>query len=299
MRYIVLKMRVMGADRWARSGALTGCALASLAASTLLFSPPAQGQVEYRDRVAVLPIVSPVQAVSASDIHRAVGQATRRRMGVKLLSAEEVFVANKEGLDHRVRDCGPDVQCISSRMRRFSARLGLVVVLDRTISPAVLSLQLVDTDLGRLVRQTLDELGPGESSLEVITRRTAELLDHAGYIEAGRLRVLVEPPAAHVRLKSGQEPDPGALNVFTLAPGAYAVVAEYPGFEAEQTDVTVRGGQETQVELALDEKTSFWQSPWLWVSVGVVVAGAVTAGAILASQPEPRVCFRYGGRDCD
>ena len=267
-----------------------------LAAATPPYSTRTGG---IRDRVAVLPVISPASAPSESDVHRAVGRAIRRRLGIKLLSIEEMFVADREGLVSRVRDCGPDVECIANRMRRFRARLGLVVVYDRSISPAVLGLQLVDTNLGRLIDQTLDEVDDARSPLELIARRTSELLEKAGYVVAGRLTVDVQPAAAQIRLRSGEEPDLGSTNVFTLAPGTYRVIAEHPGFVSAEAVATVDGGRSAQVALFLDEQTSIWESPWLWIAVGVVVAGAVTAGAIVASQPDPRVCFSFEGQSCD
>ena len=272
-----------------------GVAVLSLV-SLVAFAAPA-GNIN--NTLAVLPIVSPASAASQSDVFRAVGQATRRRLGVQLLSIEEVFVANQEGLVSRVRDCGPDVQCIANRMRRFRARLGLVIVYDRSISPAILGLQLVDTDAGQLVDQTLDEIDDGGPPFAMIARRTGELLEKAGYVEAGRLTVDVDPAAAQVRLQSGVEPDLGSPHVFTLPPGAYRIIAEQPGYAPAQAAVRIDGGRDTRISLRLEAQTSVWASPWLWVAVGVVVLGAVTAGAVVASQPDPRVCFSFEGRSCD
>ena len=260
---------------------------------------PAPGTSNYADRLALLAIVSPERAVSASEIHRAVGRAVRRRMGIQLLSTEEMFVARQSGLAGRVRDCGPDVQCIARRMRQFRARLGLIVVLDRSISPGVLSLQLIDTDLSQLVGETLDELHGDGRPLGRMTAQTGHLLDRAGYIESGRLRVSVDPPAAQIRLQNGLEPDLGSPNMFTLAPGRYTIMAEHPGFDPSEAQVDIQRGQEARVELRLDERTSVWASPWLWVTVGVVVAGAVTAGTLVATQPDAKVCFSFPGRTCD
>ena len=267
--------------------------LAALLAATHAAGPG------HHDRLAVLPVVSPDRTVSESDIHRAVGRGIGRRMGVQLLSAEEMFVANQEDLVARVRDCGPDIACMASRMRQFRARLGLVVVYDGTISPAVLGLQLIDTDAGRSVAQTIDELPDREHLLAVISARASELLAQAGYVESGRLTVLVDPPAAQVRLKNGLEPDRGSLNVFTLGPGTYAITAEHPGFDAATTTARVHSGRDTQVKLELAAESSVWTSPWLWIAVGVVVVAAATAGAIVASQPETRICFSTPERPCD
>lgn len=283
-------------------GALSlGVALS--AASSVCEAQPvggrAKGPRDFRDRIAVLPVVSPRRAASGSDIHGAVSQAIRRRIGIELISAEEMFVANQEGLVDRVRDCGPDIPCIASRMRRFRARLGLVIVLDRTVSPAILGLQLIDTDLSRLMSRTLDELEAPGRALALIADRTRQLLDRAGYVEAGRLTVTVDPPAAQIRLGSGFEPDMGAPNVFTLRPGTYSVFAEHPGFAPKSVEVHVAQGAATEVHLALEEDTSVWESPWLWVAVGAVVVGAVVAGTVVATQPKPRVCISSEAFSCD
>ncbi len=273
--------------------------LASLVILALGVSAPEAEPPSYRDRVAVLAIVSPPEAASKSDIHRAVSRATRLRPTIELLSAEEMFVANRDGLDERVKDCGPDVGCMASRMRRFRARLGLIVVLDRTLSPGVLSLQLVDTDLAQLVGDSLDELGRSTSALELISERAGALLEQAGYVESGRLVVAVDPPAAQIVVQGGPNPDLGSANVFTLRPGRYVVTAHHPGYDSAESTVELTSGTHRQVELTLVEQTSVWESPWLWVGIGVAVAGGITAATIAATQPAPRVCFSFEGRECD
>ncbi|MEM7678843.1 MAG: PEGA domain-containing protein, partial [Myxococcota bacterium] len=230
-----------------------------------LYSVVASGSID--DRVAVLPITSPARVTSDGDIHRAVSHAVRRRMNLELLSAEEIFVANQEGLTDRVKDCGPDVPCISRRLRALNARLGLVVVLDRTLNPAVLGLQLIDTDRGELIGRTIDELDEAESALKRIEARSRELLTRAGYSEAGRLTVEVSPFKARVRIEGQKERAPGAPLTWTLPAGQYEIKADRPGFVTQTRTVDVRDGQENRLFLTLAEESSVWSSPWLWVAV--------------------------------
>lgn len=258
------------------------------------------------DRVAVLPVISPSRAASASEVHRAVGHAVRRRMHLDLLSAEEIFVADQEGLTARVKDCGPDVPCIARRLRALRARWGLVIVLDRTLSPAVLGLQLIDTNNSELIGRTVDELGDDESALKRIENRSRELLTRAGYAERGRIVVQVEPAEATVKL-SGDASTPARPHhpvgrpepTWTLPAGQYQITASHPDFVPQSQTVDVHNGREARLIIMLEEEKTIWSSPWLWVAVGVVVAGAVTATALATSPADSRICVSYEGRPCN
>jgi hypothetical protein len=211
--------------------------------------------------------------VSVSAIYEAVTRATQSRLGLRVISAEEMFVASQEGLVARVRDCGSDPACIAAKLRMFDARMGLVVVLNFQLAPPVYSLQLLDTDAGRKVADRVGEVGPGDDVLEVIAHHADALLDAEGFVKSGRILVEVDPPRAQLRLTPGLDPDPGTPNVFTVAPGRYAVDASLEGFAPAQTEVEVRSGETTTARLRLDEQVSLWRTPWPWVAIGAAVVG--------------------------
>lgn len=262
------------------------------------FAAPASAAPRLLDSLAVLPIVAegPHGQASVSDIYDAVTRATRSRLGVRVISAEEMFVASREGLAARVADCGTDDGCIASKLRMFDARFGLVVVLSFELDPPIYSLQLLDTDLGRKIGERV-----GEASADVwsdLARAADELLAEAGMVKSGRVLVDVVPKRAQLRLRDGPDPDPGTPNVFTLAPGRYTVEAEAEGFDGASTDFEVHSGASQTVTLELEERTSIWASPWLWVAVGAVVVGGTTAAVVASQRPDPCLCTTLDGRGC-
>lgn len=256
----------------------------------------------YANRVAVLPIVSegPHGSASLSTIFKSVSSEVSKRLGIRAITYEEMFVASKDGLGKSVLECGPQAQCISSKLRAFSAKMGLVVVLNFELSPPVLSVQLVDTDLGELKAESLGEVSAqGEAALiEAIKKRTRGVLDQGGYVTGGRMVVKVEPPSAQIRLP-GKEPDKGTPNVFTLPPGNYELSASQEGYSSATAKATVTSGQTTQVSLNLSKQSRWYASPWLWAGVGAVVVGATTAAIVATRSPSRCLCVMFGPRGCE
>lgn len=254
----------------------------------------AQAAASAPSRLAVLPIVleGPHGSATISSIFNDVAAATDMRANLRVVSYEEMFAASEEGLGDRVRDCGSNTNCVSSRLRAFNARLGLVVVLDFSSKPPILSLQLLDTDDSKMIASAVGEVGGGSLS-ETIRARTREVLEQGGYSRAGRVLIEVSPPNARVSIP-GIEPDPGMPNRFTVAPGTYRVSAALDGYAPTNGEVTVTSGGEAQLKLELTAETSLIESPWLWVAVGVVIAGSVTAVAVATYNPDRYLCLQLG-----
>jgi len=278
--------------RWSLSLALC---LASISVGAQ--AEPTGGKV---DRLAVLPIIleGPHGEASLSSVINDVSIAAAYRLGLKLVSNEEMF-ANAGDVGTKVRDCGSDSSCIADRLRRFDARYGLVVVVNLAISPPLLGLQMLDTDERRLVAEGLGPLTAAEKTVSAaIQARTRKMLDDAGYIEAGRILVEVTPGRARLSLATGQPPEEGAPNVFSVAPGRYDVRGELDGYIAGSVEAVAIAGQETKVGLILEEESSLVASPWFWSAIGAAVAGG-TVAAILASRPTTRcVCIIVNGVGC-
>jgi hypothetical protein len=253
------------------------------------------------DRLAVLPIVLEGEhgGATISSIYDDVAAAAVMRIGVRVISYEEMFAASEEGLGDRVRDCGSDTACVASRLRLFNARLGLVLVLDFSSKPALIRLQLLDTGDSRLVQASVGEVSGGKEEISAnIRKRAGELLDAAKYTRAGRVLVDVSPPNARVSL-GGLEPDPGTPNRFTVAPGSYTAIAALDGWSSAQGQVTVESGQEAKISLELNEETSILESPWLWAVIGAVAIGT-GIGIAVATDKDPKVlCLVQNGVNPD
>lgn len=252
-------------------------------------------------RLAVLPIIiaGPHGEASLSSVLADVSDAADRRLGIRLISQEEIFVAGSGDLGKRVRDCGSDIACIANRLRAFDARFGLVVVVNLVLDPPLISLQLLDTDERRLVAQSTGELESGVRVSAAIRRRANTLLNDAGYSKAGRVIVDVTPAAARVTLNGEIEPDEGKGNVFTIAAGRYDVQASADGFDPATGVAVVLADKVVHVPLMLEEQTSVFGSVWFWAVVGAAVAGGTTA-AIVATRPTTRcLCTTINGIGCE
>ncbi len=263
------------------------------------------GEGGYAGRIAVLPIVTegPNGTATLSSIFDDVAAAVSRRLGLRLISYEELFAVSQEGLAAGVLECGPDIGCICSKLRTFNARMGLVVILTFDLDPPVITLQLLDTDDQRLIAETSGELPARDANKisEGIRRKAEAVLDAAGYRPAAHLVVEVEPPNARVHLTDGLDPDKGTTNVFTVAPGSYRVQAELEGFSTGETDAIVASGETRHVHLALEEERSIVSSPWLWIGVAAGVA-AIATGIALGTRHTERclqVTLNGEGADCD
>jgi hypothetical protein len=248
-------------------------------------------------RLAVLPILLQGEhgAATISSVYNDVVSATEMRIGLRVISYEEMFAASEEGLGDRVRDCGSDIGCISARLRTFNARLGFVVVVDLASKPPLVSLQLLDTDDGKMLASFAGEVDMKRPISETIQRRTKETLEKAGYGLAGRVLVEVDPPSAHVVLGDGIDPDQGTPNHFTVAPGKYQVAAALDGWSAAHTDVEVGSGGEAKVQLALTKNTTLLESWWFWTIVGAVVVGGAVTTYALTRRTETCICTAVHG----
>lgn len=272
-----------------------------MTSAILLFASIAWAQTSSA-RLAVLPIVTegPYGSATLSSIFADIGAATSKRLGLTLLSHEEMFAVSQEGLGASVLDCGPDTACIASKLGSFNARLGLVVILTFDLDPPVITLELLDTDHQKVLAESSGELPSGDPQMISlgIRTRTEELFEQAGYRVASRIVVQIVPPSARVRLSDSIEPDKGTTNVFTVAAGKYRVFAELEGWSSNETEADVGIGETRYVDLHLEEKSSIAANPWLWIGVGAGVAGIVTGLVIGTRRIERCACVTIGGMGC-
>lgn len=266
----------------------------------LWFGGPAQTDAvtpRFQDSLAIVPMVTtgPHGALRVDALYDAVLGTTRSRMGLRVLTWEEVYVARESGLEARVRACGSDSDCIASRLRTLDARMGLVVQLIFDLDPPVYRLQLLDTDSRKEIRQSVGRIPRGANVPGFIAQKTDDLLAESGYIESGRLVVEVNPPAANVQLREGVPADPGNPNIFTTAPGRYHVEASLEDYKPATKPALVKAGERTSVQLTLEDDRPIWKSVWFWSGIVAVVVAGVTTTAVLAGQTsESTVTLRQG-----
>jgi hypothetical protein len=288
-----------GARRGDLPRAARGVAALILCATTASAPARAAGP-EPAARLAVLPIVvaGDEGSASISDLHGAVASSARLRPGLRVLTAEELFLASQEGVLEKVRDCGSDVACIGARLRSLETQLGLVVLLNFQLAPPLLSLRLLDAEAGRELGRAVGELAADESRGTGLSARlaseTASVLERAGFREGALLRVEVEPETAAITI-DGAERERGAPNIFILAPGPHTIEARLDGHDPARASSVLARGEEQRVRLWLEPQTSLFASPWFWTIVGAVAVGSAVTAAALAYDRPWDVCFEQTG----
>jgi hypothetical protein len=277
----------------ARSAAI-GALCVAVAVS---FSARADERAPEPARVAVVPvIVSAAGRPTLSSVFAAVGRGARLRAELELLSEEETFVAGSE-LAGRVADCGPDAACVASEVRRLGATLGLVVVINAELTPALVGLRLIDGRSGTVIADASKNVAVEEVE-SAIRDVASELFARAGYEERARLVVRATPPGATIRVDGGT-PDRAAANTFIVEPGRHRVTAALEGHEDATEEVEIAAGEERELSLSLVERSSLIESPWLWLAIGAVVAGTVTVTLIATRPRDTYICVPLDGVDCE
>jgi PEGA domain-containing protein len=183
----------------------------------------------------------------------------------------------------RTEDCGTDVSCIARVLSMANVDLALEIVLNRQISPAVLTMRLIDAHDAAAKRSAVDDVGDDPRKLSpAVHRMVTDLLEGYGRPAGGRVTIETLPPDALLSIENAGGPQAASLkNAYTLAPGTYLVIAARDGYAERRERVTIERGQETHLSLTLEER-SIASSPWFWAAIGgALVAGAAAAYLIL------------------
>ncbi len=250
--------------------------------------------------LAILPVVvqGPREGAAVADLYRAVAGVTQDRLGLRLISEQEILNATSEGLDQRIADCGTDAGCIASKLRMFDAQYALLVLVSFELEPAIYSLLLLDTDRGTQMGELVGEVDKGANLATLLATKSDSLLSQSGFVPTGRVVVDVDPANTRLRLTSGETPDPGSVNVFTLVPGHYTVHGSSDGFLPAEAVFDVHGAETQRISMSLSSNRAWWKSPWLWTAVGVVAVGAGTAAFVRSQRPPPCICLADIRRPC-
>lgn len=250
-------------------------------------------------RMAVLPAIIEGASGSATtqELFEQVSPHADFRVGLELVSYNALFIDGVEPIAKSVRGCGSDQACVSKVLKLANIQLGLQVIANFAAEPALITLNLLDTDAAKVSIDALEELKGGMDLKGVLRLQVARLLDSAGYQRGGRLAVSRRPPDAVVTVGEGEPADAGRPDLFTLKPGPYEVTAQREGFVTQKKTVTIREKALTEwgFELqAVPEESSFFASPWFWAIVGAAVVGGTTAALVATdpfSKPADRGCL--------
>ncbi len=246
--------------------------------------------------VATVPVLLEGSPIGLSELGAAVDRAMAWRPTLRALRFEEVEALHP-GAATAVRRCGSDRGCLADSLKPTGASLALVVVVRPQESQVILSTQLVDLTMRR-VQAGASESAAREGLEETLARVAAKTLDEAGHAVAGGLRVEVIPPEAEIEIKGQQKPITQDGLRYHVTPGSYEVVAKMKEHDTQRQTINVGAAQESVVRLELEPEGSIWTSPWLWLGIGAVVAGAAVTTAVVANSGAECLCFTYDPAMC-
>ena len=183
-----------------------------------------------------------------------------------------------------LRRCGSDRGCASARLSPSGVDRALFIITNLGVTPGVTTLELLDVGERRLIATAIVDAGADpRAGIAGAVRRV--LLD-GGHRLGAQLVVTTSPPGAPAIVTPGPYAVAGEI---VLLPGTYRLTVEADGYRTATRDLVLDAGARTNVDVELEPSTTILTSPWLWVGVAAVVAGAATT-AVLLNRPDARLC---------
>ena len=129
------------------------------------------------------------------------------------------------------------------------------------------------------------DLGPLSEEVEAQIAQRRAVAERA----VAHLSLRVTPADASIRV-DGESVETERRDL-AINPGTRIIDVSAEGFQAEQRRLEIEPGARQRLVFSLEEQpeggSSIFESPWFWTVVGVlVVGGAVTAGILIATEPE-------------
>lgn len=242
---------------------------------------------------------SEVPGVLDADLDRGVREAARYRLGVELLSQEELFVEGGGEVQQALARCAADVGCLAGALAPTRADAALLLVAKEAGGRSVLALRAVDLRSLEIRHQAVRPVSSEHDPRDLARELAAETFERLGYEEGGLLTVHVEPPDAELLLAGplGERAAAGGRSLL-LRPGLYELRASRDGYVDATRALRVEARQSAKLELTLQGSDSILESPWLWagigaaaLAVGVGVAVSMSSGdRCFCAAPDPASC---------
>lgn len=241
----------------------------------------------------VVPIVvGSSTTLRAGDLERAAQAVLRDRVGLRVMSGEEAFVAGARV--SAAEACGVDPACWSARLAPSGADLAIIVLANVMGDAPLAAVRVLELRSGRQLGKAAEPVDASDAEA-VIAQRLAGLLDEAGYPRVARVSVDRSPADAVVRAvgEAGSVIlDGGAAAV---APGEWLIRVERAGYLPQELRVEARSGVDTRVHVELTEERTWLESPWLWV--GVLSVAVISGAAAIAASTSGGRCVCVAGPD--
>ena len=185
--------------------------------------------------------------------------------------------------------CTDNLECIVE----IGAALGLSKLVTGTVGKLkdsyVISMQLIDTRKAEVENRVLETFEGGAEELRHAVKLSAYQLAGVDYTQRkGRIDFTFNVADASVRMgERTLELQDHRLRLTDLTPGRYSlrVMADPSDYYPLQTDVYVAPNGDNVRTFRMSDKPSAWYEKWwVWTVAGVVVAGAATSVAVLATR---------------
>ena len=273
-----------------------GLVLAAVLGASVAAPDAPSAPVHRRGPTTALPIVRVVgppetTASVTSDIERGTRTALAWFIDARPIADRQ----ERAAATRAIRACGDDNRCVAARLRQYAIDRGVYVVANLAVTPALVTVEVLDSAGGRTVGRTLANLDTAQVR-PVTKRAVAKAMRKAGHRLGGRVDAQGTPGDAELVLQNaaGDFVDVAAL----LEPGTYRLDVQRDGFESDNQPVEVRPGRTAAVTFRLEEKDPIWTKWWLWTAAAVVVGGAVTAAVIATTPDDVAVCHPVPGTSC-
>lgn len=280
--YTIAAVRVGGppvADRIGSAG--RGLAVA-LAAALLAVPRLAAADAERATLAVAANVVGGAEAaLSAEAVAARLVSRAGFAVGLRVATAAE---ARRRGVDEALRACALDAGCAALALRNAGFELGLLTVVSLDLDPPLVASRLIDAASGRVVDRAQGSAALGAPLDALLDAHVDRSLAAAGHALGARLELSLRPSTATWRLADLATPLEPTGETAVVPAGAHRLLVEAPEHEPLERALELSPGESRRLELELRPARSIWASPWLWVAVGVVAAGATTA-ALVAARP--------------
>jgi hypothetical protein len=143
--------------------------------------------------------------------------------------------------------------------------------------------------------------------LEGELRADTESLLERGQRYVARYTLRIRPPDAKLLVDGAPPLELEADHLLILKLGVHTLDVHANGFEPNHLQLQVTGGEQQTLDIHLErpavatnrdaptEHSAWYESPWLWLSVGVVVSAGAVVGIALATSNHDKMEPALGG----
>lgn len=234
-------------------------------------------------------VAGPSGGADVEVVRRAVDDGARWMVDASSMARDE-----RSSLEDRVRACGPENRCISSRFAQSGADYGVLVIANYAATPPLATVEVFVNGKGEPIAQELVELAE-DRALVSLQRAVERALLAAGGAVGGRIALLTDPSDALVTV---EPPVSVGRDRPALAPGPYVIHVARDGFTTTSTTVNVAARRLVETSVRLEPEPGLASKWWVWAAAGAVIVASVTVAVVVTRPDTEMVCHPVGGAGC-